>query len=238
MARQPRLVVAGQPHHVYLRGNNRRVLFSSKADFTFFLACLRRALDATHCLLHQLTLMRNHVHSILTPPNEEAISELVKRACQRYSQKRNQKRGGSGKLFEERYRSNIILDEAQLMATTLYNDANAFKAGAVKEPFTHEWSTVPLHAGVSGARMIRSLWTPSPWYMQLGSTGEERATAYRREMMAYLELVPETIDDAIAVDAKAEAADAEPYLRRLERPNRTSAREPALRYGGKRVKGS
>jgi REP-associated tyrosine transposase len=238
MARQPRLVVAGQPHHVYLRGNNRRVIFSSKADFTFFVACLRRALDATRCQLHQLTLMRNHVHSIITPPDEDAISSLVKRACQRYSQDRNQKRGASGKLFEERYRSKIIVDDAQLMTTTLYNDANAYKAGEVTDPFVHEWSTVPLHAGVSGARLIRSLWTPSRWYLRLGRTEEERVLAYRREKIAYLELAPATIDDAIALDAKAEAADAERYVRRLERPNRSSAREPELPYRGKRLKGS
>jgi putative transposase len=224
MGRQARLVVAGQPHHVYLRGNNRRILFSSRGDRLFWLACLRRALDATKCQLHQLTLMTNHVHSIVTPPDEEALSTMMKRLCQRYAQERNQKRGASGKVFEERYRSKVIEDEAQMMFTTLYNDANGYHGGLVTDPFTHEWSTVPLHAGVPGARLLRSLWTPSPWYQRLGKTKSARADAYRRLMIAYVETNPEPVDSVLAIDAKAERADAAPYSRRIRRPNGRSAR--------------
>jgi putative transposase len=228
MGRKPRVVVAGAPHHVYLRGNNRRVLFSSRADRILFLACLRRALDATKCQLHQLTLMTNHVHAIITPPDKKALSQLVKRTCQRYAQLRNAKRGGSGKLFEERYRNKVIVDEAQLRVTTLYNDANAFRAKAVREPFAHEWSTAPLHAATPGGRMLRSVWTPSSWYTRLGPTPSKRAEAYRAAMVEYLEL-----EEAAPIDEEVEEVDDEGYERRLERPDRSSAREAFLRYGRK-----
>lgn len=231
MGRKPRLVVAGKPHHVYLRGNNRRKLFSSRADRIFWIACVRRALDATQCQLHQETLMTNHVHNIVTPPVEGALSEFVKRACHRYAQYRNQARGGSGKLFEERYRSKVIEDHEQLRVTTLYNDANAYEAGLVTDPVGHDWSTGPIHAGGSGGRMFRSIWTPSVWYVRLGSTPQERAEAYRKEMATYLEL-----GESAPIDEEWESEDAEPYRRRLERPDGSCAREDLLQYGEK-VKG-
>ncbi len=68
VARQARIVIPGQPHHVYLRGNNRRRLFSSGADYERFIACLTLGISASECVLHQLTLMTNHVHLIATPP--------------------------------------------------------------------------------------------------------------------------------------------------------------------------
>ncbi|HUQ04623.1 MAG TPA: transposase [Kofleriaceae bacterium] len=227
MGRQPRLVVAGAPHHVYLRANNRRLLFSSVADRMFWLACLRRALDATECQLHQLTLMSNHIHSIITPPDKRALSALIKRTCQRYAQIRNELRRGSGKLFEERFKAKVITDLAHLRATTLYNDANGFRAGIVADPLSHDWSTAPIHAGQAGGDAIRSLVTPSRWYVQLGNTPSERAAAYRREMGAYLQLG----DDALVDEEirRREDKDAEPATR-IRRPDGTSARESAVEY--------
>jgi len=228
MGRKPRLVVPGLPHHVYLRANNRRVLFSSRADRALFLGCLRRALDATGCQLHQITLMTNHVHLIITPPTKKALSDLVKRTNQRYAQLRNEKRKGSGKLFEERFGSKVIFDSAQLRVTTLYNDANAFRAGMTDGPFDHEWSTAPLHAGGQEGAMLRSLWTPSNWYMQLGPTPEARAQAYRLHMAEYLEL---DIDASIDEEVRDEVD--ERYDLRLRRPDGSSAREGVCRYGRK-----
>ncbi len=232
MGRKPRLVVADHPHHVYQRGNNRRLLFSSHGDRVFWIACMRRALDATGCRLHQMTLMSNHVHAIITPPDADALSELMKRANQRYAQTRNQQRGGSGKLFEERFRSVVIDDVEHLRVTTLYNDANAYRAKMVTDPFAHDWSTVPLHAAGFGGRFLRSLWTPSAWYQGLGATPMARAVAYRHAMIQYLELEDDAaIDDEIK---KREARDAEVYRRRVERPGRGWAREAQSRYGRKR----
>lgn len=224
MGRKRRLVVAGQPHHVYLRANNRRILFSSRGDRLFWLACLRRALDATKCQLHQLTLMTNHVHMILTPPDDKSLSAMMKSLNQRYAQLRNQKRAASGKVYEERFRSKVIVDEPQMMFTMLYNDANAFDAGIVTDPFVHEWSTAPIHAGIPGRHRFRSLWTPSRWYLALGKTPDDRAIAYRRLMIAYLESDPASSDRSNLIDAKAEKADAAPYVRRVRRPNKSSAR--------------
>jgi putative transposase len=223
MARHPRLVVAGAPHHVYLRGNNRRLLFSSRSDRVFWLSCLRRGLDLSRCQLHQLTLMTNHIHMIVTPPEANALSEMMKRACQRYAQMRNEERGASGKLFEERFRSKVITDDSQMMMTSFYNDANAFRAGEVTDPLGHEWSTGPLHAGRPGSSLIASIRTPSRWYRALAPTAAGRSEAYLRLMAAYLgDEAPRQIEQG--VEEIEDPADKR-WNPRVRRPNGTSARD-------------
>lgn len=225
MARGPRRVIPGQPHHVYDRGNNRRRLFSYSVDRKRFLYCLSAGLEMSGCVLHQLTLMTNHVHMIVTPPDASGLAKLMKRTKQRYAQVRNERRNGSGALFEARFKSKAIRSIEQLMVATLYNDANACRAGLTHAGTTHEWSTGPLHAARSGSLVPEELWTPSPWYLALGRTGRERGDAYEALMRGYLRTEWEPPSDW-AITSELEQRDMQTYQQRLERPNRSSAREP------------
>jgi putative transposase len=226
MAKKPRVVVVGAPHHLYLLGNNRRRLFSDDDDHLLWVRCLQAGLEESQCAMHQLTLMTSHVQMIVTPPEPKALAKLVKRTCERFAQHRNARYEGSGKLFQERYQSIVITDDEQLMFTTLYNDANAFRARLVRDPVAHAWSTGPLHAGGCTSRIPRRLWTPSPWYRGLGGTARARAATYRQLMVAY------TRRDAEVVIAREEL-DMAPYRRRIQRPDGSSAREPSTQWGRK-----
>jgi hypothetical protein len=122
---------------------------------------------------------------IVTPPKDDSLASLMKRACQRYAQRRNVRFDASGKLFEERYRSKLIESERQWLVTTLYNDANAYRAGMVLSPIDHAWSTGPLHAGRRGSRISAWMWTPAGWYMRLASSANSRAAIYASLMDRY-----------------------------------------------------
>ena len=219
MPRHPRIVVPHVVHHVYLRGNNRRRLFSSVSDRLRFIGYLMDAIEHTGCAVHQLTLMSNHVHLLALPPTVTSLSELVARTCQPYAQKRNRARDASGKLFEQRFHSHAAEDVAAVMTMTLYNDANPFRVGLASTPYGAPWSTGPLHAGEDGGRIPRRLWTPSRWYLSLAADDAGRGRRYRELMDAYI----------AASDAKRAAAGAGDvrYTKRLERPDRSCAREPA-----------
>lgn len=212
MKHEPRLVIAGRPHHVYLRGNNHRLLFASHTDRVFWIECVRRALDATRCQLHQMTLMSNRVHAIVTPPEPKALSAMVKRACERYAHKRNQQRVASGRLFAVGFRSHPLFDDNALRDTTLHADASALRAAQTEDPFAHEWSTAPLHAGLPGTHELRAIWTPSTWYVRLGSTPDARARAFREAMIEYL-----VLGGAPPIDLGIEAEDESTYRRRPSR---------------------
>ncbi len=72
MPRAPRLILAGQAHHIIQRGNNRQVIFFEDADRRFFLSALGEALAAHDCQLHACVLMTRHLHLLLTPRTETA----------------------------------------------------------------------------------------------------------------------------------------------------------------------
>jgi putative transposase len=231
MARQPRIVIPGTPHQVGTRGNNKRRIFSRTSDYRDFLRCLCLALIDTGCLLHQLTLMANHVHMIATPPSAQALADLMKWTLGRYAQKRNERKASTGHLFEGRFFSRVIDRPRYLAVATMYNDANMAHAGLVDDPAEHRWSTCGIHAGVPEKSSIPvDMWTPSPWYLALGTTSAERAMAYRTVLAQHMVVHPLWIHPEVA---RFERPAIEPYYCRVERPDGSSAREPEQHYGRK-----
>jgi putative transposase len=219
MARKTReeQLVPGCPNHLILRGNNRRRMFSYPRDYRTFIRLLDFANLKTGCELHALCLMPNHVHQLTTPPTVEAASECVASFAQRYAQIRNANRSGSGKLFEERFRSKPIADDAHLMAATMYIEANPIRAGLVRSAAEYRWSTYALHAGVDRNSLLASMWTPSSWYLSLGASSSEREGAYRELFADYVARPPADDDPFDYLDV--------PYRRRLLRPNGSRAAE-------------
>ena len=86
MPRQARIVAPGLPHHVYMRGNNRRRLFGRPTDYRRYIDCLARGLDASACTLHQLTLMTNHVHLAIRVA-DAPLGEIMRSVASRYARR-------------------------------------------------------------------------------------------------------------------------------------------------------
>ena len=123
--------------------------------------------------------MRNHVHLIVTPQEHRQLSRFVSSVSQTYAQYRNRTRQGSGKLFEERYKSYPITNEQYMAVATVYVELNPVFGGICPHAGDYPWSTFTLHAGAQAREpWINRLWAPSPWYLSLGGTREARAEAY------------------------------------------------------------
>jgi putative transposase len=178
MARQARVVIPWLPHHITLRGNNKRRLFSYPREYAQFVYLMGRATALAGTQLHAAVLMTNHVHLIVTPPLAEALPRFAKHLMQRYAQERNKRRAASGKLFEARYFSKPILDEGQLAVTLAYVDLNPVRGGMASAPGDYRWSTYHCHASETDAGIPRGLVTETAWYRSLGTTEHERRSAY------------------------------------------------------------
>lgn len=206
-------VAPGYPHHIILRGNNRRRLFSYKSDYRFFLSRMARASREHRVGVHCKVLMRNHVHLIGTPHDCESLSNFVRSFAQSYAQFRNRKRASSGKLFEERFKCVPIMSEEQMAITTVYIELNPVRAGICPTAQDYRWSTFRLHAGLDGTDpAIESLWTPSSWFRSLAPTRIERGLVYED----WFEHYRRRDEWAEVAKEKPRASDA----RRFERPDR------------------
>lgn len=173
--------------------------------------------------------MNNHVHLMITPPTVAALSRLMKDVLQRYGQIRNDKRGGSGKLFEERFKSKPITEPRQLAFTHMYIEANPHRAGLGDLARTYPWSSYGIHAGASAAaRIPTDLIVPNDWYLSLGVCDDSRYEAYRAAFGDYLRSGdPEMEATPIAAAERDAMAN---YTRRLRRPNGSSAAEPRASF--------
>ena len=65
MARKARLEIAGGLYHVITRGNNRRKIFNSPADYEKFLSLLAIQKRRLPFFLYAYCLMTNHVHLLI-----------------------------------------------------------------------------------------------------------------------------------------------------------------------------
>lgn len=173
------MVLPGVPHHVILRGNNRRRLFSYPRDYNKLLYFIEDQLEQGGLCLNAYCLMTNHVHLLVVPETASVLAKFVKGFAQRYAQRRNRLSKASGKLFEERYYSKPIASEAHLALATVYIDLNPVRAGLTDAAETYHWSTYAFHAATDSEPPFRHLWSPSFWYSSLAEDPVARGHAYR-----------------------------------------------------------
>jgi putative transposase len=175
MPRAPRLQIPGLPQHVIQRGNNRSNIFRSDSDYKFFLTTLRDAAMQHQTDVHTYVLMTNHVHLLLTPQAETALSRTMKRVGQLYAQYFNRRYERTGALFEGRYRSLVIETEAYWFTCMRYVELNPVRAGLTLRPEAYRWSSHRAHA----LGTLDELIVPHPMYLSLGNSPSVRQQCWR-----------------------------------------------------------
>ena len=175
MPRRPRITLPDVPLHIIQRGNNRQPCFFADEDRAFYLDCLKDFAEESGCAVHAYVLMTNHVHLLLTPRLGESAGRLMKRLGQRYVQFVNRSHRRSGTLWEGRFRSCLIQQEAYLLACYRYIELNPVRAGMVARPADYPWSS--YHANARG--QTDALIVPHPLYLALDRADAKRRSAYR-----------------------------------------------------------
>ena len=178
MARLPRLVLPGQPHHIIQRGNNRQAIFVDDKDRQHFLATLRECALTHQVAIHAYVLMDNHLHLLLTPSTAEALSRMMQSLGRRYVGGFNARLQRSGTLWEGRFRAGLIEGERHLLACIRYIELNPVRGGLCAEPAQWPWSSAAHHLGLARSSLI----TEHELYWSLGNTPFEREHAYREFM--------------------------------------------------------
>ncbi len=113
MPRRARQLSESGIYHVMLRGVNRDVVFLEDEDRERFLFALRAARDASACKVLAFCLMDNHVHLVLRT-GIEPIGSTVRRIGVRYAGWFNRKYDRVGHLFQDRFKSVPVDDDAHL----------------------------------------------------------------------------------------------------------------------------
>lgn len=147
MARLPRLVVPGYPHHLTQRGVRSMAVFASDDDRISYLSFV-----ADECKRHSVEvlawcLMTNHVHFIAVPKKEQSLARAFGEAHRRYTRLKNFAEGVRGYLFQGRF-SSSVLDQNHLLAAVRYVELNPVHAGMAQQVGEYTWSSARFHLGL------------------------------------------------------------------------------------------
>ena len=165
MPRQARRIAGSGIYHVMLRGVNRDAIFLEDQDYERFLHALSQAKELSGCVVLAYCLMPNHVHLVLRESGEP-IGAVVKRLGVRYAGWFNRKYGRVGHLFQDRFRSQPVEDDAYLVTLLRYVWNNPVEAGLAARPEEYRWGSRSLSgdqpALVDEAMLAELLPTPGP----------------------------------------------------------------------------
>jgi REP element-mobilizing transposase RayT len=120
-----------------LRGTDRSQLFFDDDDRHAFIERLSRYREACGFSLLAYAIMGNHVHLLIKEGIDQGISEIIKRLATSYAHYLNLRYDRTGYVFENRYASEAVMSDAQLLATCRYILLNPSKAGL--RPY--EWTS-------------------------------------------------------------------------------------------------
>lgn len=123
-----------------LRGINRQRIFEDEWDYRRFKATLAKYREISGYALLCYCLMPNHVH-LLIKEGDEPLSMAFRRIGASYVYWYNGKYGRTGHLFQDRYRSETVDDEAYLLTVARYIHQNPVKGGLCIKPGEYPYSS-------------------------------------------------------------------------------------------------
>ncbi len=140
MARALRIEYEGAFYHITARGNERKRIFFSKADYEKFKDYLSIAQDKYGYLLHCYMLMTNHYHLIMETPNAN-MSKVMHYVNGSYTGYLNRRRKRSGHLFQGRYKAILVDVDSYLLELSRYVHLNPVRAKRVSTPEDYPYSS-------------------------------------------------------------------------------------------------
>ena len=144
MARLPRAVAKGIPHHIIHRGNNRQEVFFVDDDRRFYLDLLKKQSDKYGLIVIGYCLMSNHIHLVAVPQNDDSLAKAVGRTAFIYTQYINRFHKRCGHLWQGRFYS-CALDESHFWTAMRYIECNPVRARMCHKPWKYNFSSAAAH---------------------------------------------------------------------------------------------
>ncbi len=133
MPRPPRADFAGGIYHVLNRGNGRMTIFRKVKDYETFEKVLDEGLQKYPVDLISYQLMPNHWHIVVSPREDGAMSKLMYWVSMTHTARHHAhyRSVGQGHLYQGRFKSFPIQNDAHFLVVCRYVERNALAAGLV-----------------------------------------------------------------------------------------------------------
>ena len=160
MPRRKRVCPRGEVFHVLNRAVARLTIFEKPADYEAF----RRVLDETWEIvplpIFAMTVMPNHWHFVVRPSTDDQVSEFFQRLTVMHTMRyhAHYKTGGTGHLYQGRFKSFPIQSDEHLLIAMRYVERNPVRAHFVA--LAEDWHWGSAYARQQPADKHRWLATP------------------------------------------------------------------------------
>jgi putative transposase len=146
MPRPLRSPVGGVVYHVLNRANAGLRLFAKDADYEAFERIIAQARERAPLDILAYTLMPRHWHFTLQPPEGrgEHLSLFMKWLTATHAQRwhAHRKSVGSGHLYQGRFKSFPVQDDAHFLTVCRYVERNPLRAGLVQRAENWRWGSL------------------------------------------------------------------------------------------------
>jgi putative transposase len=154
---------------VFARGNRREVIFRDDADYVHYLALLGGVVIAKRWRCLAYCLMPNHVHLLVETP-EANLARGIQYVHGFYAHAFNARYDVPGHLFQGRYGSKRVRDDAQLLSVFRYIALNPIDGGLCSRAGDWPWDSyaaamspeAPRWLDVDGIFRHLALWSGDP----------------------------------------------------------------------------
>jgi len=152
-------------YHIVLRGINRQQIFEDDEDYEKFLQVLMDCKRLSGFRCYAYCLMGNHIH-LLLQSGREPFGQVFRRIGARYVYWYNWKYGRNGHLFQDRYKSMAVENDAYMLSALRYIHQNPMKAGLTKDINSYKWSSAMAYLmggnSLVDARCVLLLFSENP----------------------------------------------------------------------------
>jgi len=139
MPRRPRIEISGF-YHVVNRGVEQRDIFKEESDYKYFEELMCFYAKSHGIIIHNYCLMTNHYH-LLIEITSENLSKFMRQLNMNYAIYFNKKYKRVGHLWQGRFKSWYVTDEAYLYTLMCYIEQNPLKANMVKRLEAYPYSS-------------------------------------------------------------------------------------------------
>lgn len=128
MPRKPREKSNSGIYHIMLRGINQQSIFEDDEDYLKFIELLGKYKLVCQYKIFSYCLMSNHIHLLLKIEGVD-LDSTMKRLAGSYAYWYNWKYYRKGHLFQDRFKSEPVEDDAYFLTVLRYIHQNPIKAG-------------------------------------------------------------------------------------------------------------
>ena len=175
MPRTARVLVDQGYYHIVTRGIDHRRLFRYKQDYDLFLEIIATYLKQFKVHVMNYCLMPNHVHLLMKAELALDLPVFMKAILQVYAAKFRSKYKSVGFIFQNRYKSRLIDNDAYLLECARYIERNPIRAKIVEDAEEYSWSSYHYYAKGTFDRIIT---LPNPLYLDMADSDTKRKEAY------------------------------------------------------------